>query len=136
MPLLTREQILAANDVPTELVPVPEWGEGGEVCVRGLTGLQRDRFEASMIAIPTGVKGRMRMNLNNIRARLVAWTVINEVGARVFTDADIAALGEKSAVALSRVYDVAQRLSGLSDADMEELEKNSGSQSSDGFVTD
>ena len=34
--LLTRDAILAAADIQTETVPVPEWG--GEVAVRPLTG--------------------------------------------------------------------------------------------------
>jgi hypothetical protein len=132
MPLLTRDAIMSAQDVQTEIVDVPEWGEGAQVRVRGLTGRQRDRYEASMIS---GAGKRMKMDLNNIRARLVAWTVVDEGGNPLFNDADIEALGNKSAAALQRIYEAAQRLSGLSDEDMEELEKNSGSLSSDGFVS-
>ena len=47
MGVLTREQILKADDMTTERVPVPEWG--GEVLVKSLTGRQRDEFEGSMI---------------------------------------------------------------------------------------
>ena len=40
------------------------------------------------------------------------------------SDADMEALGEKSAAALQRVFDVARRLSGMSESDVEELTKN------------
>jgi len=41
----------------------------------------------------------------------------------LFTDADVKALGMKSAVALQRVFDVAQRLSGITSDDVDELAK-------------
>lgn len=119
---LNREAILAAEDLPRELVEVPEWG--GAVYVRALTGAERDQFEASIVE----QRGRdVRMNMRNIRAKLVALTVVDEDGQRIFTDDDVAALGGKSAAALDRLFAVAQRLSGLSKEDVEELAKNSES---------
>jgi len=44
----------------------------------------------------------------------------------VFTQQDVAALGELSAAALDRVFDVASRLSGLNPEDVEAMTKNSG----------
>jgi len=35
MAILTAEQLLAADDLPEETLPIPEWG--GEVVLRGLT---------------------------------------------------------------------------------------------------
>lgn len=119
MTYLTREAILDAQDLPTETVEVPEWG--GAVLVRGLTGRERDAFEASMIE----QKGRKTtFTMSNFRAKLAARTIIDENGKRMFSDKDMDALGGKSAVALQRVFNVAQQLSGLSDADVEELTKN------------
>lgn len=118
--LLTRDQILAADDLPRELVEVPEWG--GAVLVRTLTGAERDQFEAQVVEM----RGRKIKSLNmaNLRARLVSLCVVDEKGERLFTDADVKALGGKSAAALQRVFDVASRLSGLGEEDIEELEKN------------
>jgi len=117
--LLTREAILQAEDLPTEDVEVPEWG--GVVRVRGLTGAERDAFEQSIVE----QRGKnTRMNLRNIRARLVALTVVDEEGNRLFSDDDVEALGRKSAAALNRVFEVAQRLSGLRPEDVEELAGN------------
>jgi hypothetical protein len=42
---LTRDAILQAPDLQGEDVAVPEWG--GTVRVRGLSGAQRDAYEAS-----------------------------------------------------------------------------------------
>ena len=127
MTILTRDQILQANDIITETVSVPEWG--GEVLVRGLSGSQRDAFEDATLE----QKGKSRrVNLANVRARLCAISIVDETGKRMFTDEDVRALGRKSAAALDRVFSAAQRLSGLSDEDVEELAKNSdGGQSED-----
>ena len=116
---LTREQILQADDLKTESVEVVEWG--GMVLMRGLTGTERDALEGSMIEI----RGKSRqLKLENIRAKLVAMTIVDEAGKRLFSDEDVRELGHKSASALQRVFEVAQRLSGLRAEDVEELVKN------------
>lgn len=118
--ILGREQILSAQDLEKELVEVKEWG--GAVYVRALTGIERDAFEASMV----DQRGKSRtINLKNLRARLCALTICDEEGNRLFSDADVEELGKKSAAALTRVFEVAQRLSGLSQEDVEELGKPS-----------
>lgn len=129
--LLGRDAILAASDAVTEDVAVPEWG--GTVRVRGLSGTERDEFEASMLV----KRGKHRdVSLINARAKLVSLSVVDENGARIFTDADVTDLGHKSAAALTRVYEVASRLSGLSDEDVEELEGNSGAAPSGASTSD
>ncbi|MGB9780619.1 hypothetical protein [Caldanaerobacter sp.] len=119
MAYLNREQILQIQDLPTEDVEVPEWG--GKVRVRGLTGAERDKFEASIVVR----KGnRTEFNPENMRAKLVAMCVVDENGNRLFTDEDIKILGQKSATALDRIFQVAQKLSGLRPEDFEEMQKN------------
>lgn len=114
--LLTRDEILATDDIKSEVVAVEEWG--GSVMVRGLTGVQRDAFEESMVEM----RGRTRtMNLRNFRANLVARSIVDGKGKRVFSNDDIERLGQKSAAALTRVVLVAQRLSGLDAAAVDEL---------------
>lgn len=113
--MLSKEQILAADDLKHEVVHVPEWG--GDVHIRVMTGTERDRFEASV-----GVGGQM--NLANIRARLLSLVVCDESGKRLFADADVEALGAKSGAALDRLFAAAQRLNGLSKQDIEELQGN------------
>lgn len=120
MTLLTKSAILAADDLKTEDVDVPEWG--GTVRVRAFSGRERDAFEASLVR---GDGKDRKVDLTNMRARLVALTVVDESGQKVFTQDDVDLLGAKSGAALDRVFSVAQKLNGLSGADVEELTKNS-----------
>ena len=120
MNLLSKTAILAANDLKSEDIEVPEWG--GAVRVRSFTGRERDAFESSMVR---GDGRDRKVDLTNMRARLVGLTVIDETGQRLFTDEEVDLLGAKSGAALDRVFAVAQKLNGLSGADVEELSKNS-----------
>ena len=126
MKRLTKDEILAAP-LATEVVPTPEWG--GEVVVRELTGEQRDAFENSCFV----GRGKDRQdNFRNLRARLVALSIVDEAGAPMFSEAEVAALGKTGARALDRVFAAALALSGLSAKDVEELAGNSGAGQSDG----
>jgi len=119
MNLLSRDDILGADDLKTEDVDVPEWG--GVVRVKSLMGSDRDRFEQGLFEF----KGNSRIeNLSNARAQLVSLSVVDESGAPLFTYDDAVALGQKSARALDRVFAIAQRLGGISDADVEDYIKN------------
>jgi hypothetical protein len=70
-------------------------------------------------------KGKdVKMNLQNVRARLVSLSTVDENGERLFSDADVVALGGKSAAALERVFTVAMRLSGLTPDDVKDLTEN------------
>ena len=120
MSLLSKTAILAAQDLQTEDVEVPEWG--GAVRVRSFTGRERDAFESSMVR---GEGRDRKVDLTNMRARLVGLTVIDDTGQRLFTDDEVDLLGAKSGAALDRVFAIAQKLNGLSGADVEELSKNS-----------
>lgn len=131
MAFLTRDQILAADDIPTEVIDVPEWG--GQVKLKGLTGAERDRFEQDSVQ---GKGKDTRMNILNIRARLVALCIVDESGKRMFNKHDIEALGKKSAQALDRVFTAAQKLSGLSDEDVEGLADDFDSTQGDNSTSD
>lgn len=116
MAILSRDQILKAEDTQTETVSVPEWG--GEVIVRTMTGHARDRFESQIVGKNGGT------DMNNIRAKLAAATIVDDKGELLFSENDVAKLGKKSAAALDRVFVAAQRLNRISDSDVEELAKN------------
>jgi hypothetical protein len=123
--LKNKEQILAADDLGRETVAVPEWG--GEVIVRQMTGAERDAWEMALIwregEEPEPARARV---MSNIRARLVALCAIDDSGARLFSDADAAALGRKNGDAIDRLYQAAKRLNRLTKADVAAAEKNSG----------
>ena len=119
--LLTRDQILSAEStMPSEIVPVPEWG--GDVKVVGMTGAERDAFEEGRQKKDSG--GKPKANLTNIRAAIVAASLRDEQGKLLFTTSDVMALGIKSAKALDRVASVAMKLNGMTQEDVEQLEKN------------
>lgn len=136
MALLDREAILARNDLPRELVAVPEWG--GEVYVRGLTLLERDRLEAQaadvMAALANGLGSA------SLRAKLLALTVCDEHGQPLFDDADAAKLATKSTAATERLVEAALRLSlmvpGSLEATVERAVGNSDSGQSAAFSSD
>lgn len=120
---LTREQILAADDLPRERVAVPEWQ--GDVWVRTLTAAEREQWENAVEATSSGARGP------HIRAALVAMVACDERGVALFTADDIPVLARKSCPAVMRLFEVAQRLSKVAPADVEALEGNSGASPSD-----
>ena len=125
MTLLSKTDILSADDLKTQDVAVPEWY--GIVRIRSLTGRERDAFEAGLVK---GEGKERKVDMANMRARLVGLTVINEFGERLFTDDEVELLGAKSGAALDRVFSAAQRLNSLASEDVEQLTKNSsGAQS-------
>lgn len=119
--ILTREEILSKTKLRAELVTVAEWG--GTVRVRELTGAERDQYEASLVKMQKG-NASADLTMDNARARLVALATIGDDGRSLFSDADVIALGKLSAAALSRVFDVAARLSKITASDIEELAGN------------
>jgi hypothetical protein len=114
--MLTRESILAASDLPTETVDVPEWGPGEQATLRGMTAQDRDAFEEACFTTDGKVK------VPNIRAQVVARCLVDASGARLFGDDQVAELARKNATVVHRLYKVATRLSGI--AKTEELKGN------------
>lgn len=119
MALLTRDQILSAAKLRSERVAVPEWG--GDVILRELTGEERDAYETEMVSTDGTV---IKVDKTNLRAKLVAKCIVDEKNNRLFTDADVVALGKTSAAALSRCFEVVRRLSGMDEEAIEELGKD------------
>lgn len=116
--MLNREAILAAEDLRSVDVDVPEWG--GTIRVRMLTGAEMDQFMATVQQHQVNGK----IDPKTLRARLVILTAVDEDGARLFTDDDLDALQGKSHAAIARVFGEAQHLNGLSDDDVEEMAGN------------
>ena len=121
MSLLSRDQILGAEDRRYEVVNCPEWG--GEVRLRSLTGSERDEWENSLVR---QVGDKRRLNARNMRAKLIALSAVDGDGQLLFSPGDVIKLGSKNAAPLDRLFEVCQRLSGVSDEDVEELEEGFG----------
>jgi len=114
--MLNREEILAKNALESELVSVPEWG--GEVRVRAMTGAERDRLEIAC------AQRRKAGKSTRFRASLAVVTVCDDNLHPIFVADDAEIIDKMPAAGLGRVADVAMRLSGISEEDAEDLEKN------------
>jgi hypothetical protein len=115
--MLNREDILSKKDLKREKVFVPEWG--GEVYVSEMTGTARDEWEQKILSKDG------HSHLVNARAKLVAATVVDEAGNRMFAkEGDIEALGNLSASALQRVCAISQEINGLTDRELLDAEGN------------
>ena len=121
MGILTKDQILAAEDLKKETIYIPEWG--GDVILRSMKAIERDRFEDSMFE----GKGKNRHeNFRNLRARFLSEVLIDDNDKRLFpTPKDIEDLGQKSAGVLDRLFSIGRKLNGMTDTDVEEITKNS-----------
>ena len=114
--ILTKDDILNANDIQIELVSAPEWG--GDVYVKSLTGTEVDQYTKSIIES----KGNNQtVNFDNIRSKLCALAICDEKGKRLFDNKEISLLSKKNSAALIRCFKKAQSLSGLNDEDIKEL---------------
>lgn len=120
----SRDTLLDSDSIIIEDVylpdPVDAWFR-----VRGLSGRERERYERSLGTVKNGV-WRSSANGQSL-ARLVSMSVVDEKGAQLFSEEDINRLASKNASILSKLADVARRLSGLTEEDIEDLEGNSAS---------
>lgn len=123
--VLTRDDILGAKDLGMEWVDVPEWGGG--VYVKILTGRERDAWEWRTFR---------QKNKATTRASLVAECAVDENGNKLFSLKDVQELSEKSAVALDRVFEQAQKINGLAKVDVDAITKNLLEDQSEGFISD
>lgn len=109
-----RERILAATDLPRQNLSIPEWD--CQVMVTCLTGAQRDRIEA--LVRNNGA------DTTHLRARVVAMCTRGPDNALLFCEDDLAALESLAASALDRIFEAAQRLSGITPEALDEAKKN------------
>lgn len=118
---LTKEQILAADDRHVISIDCPEWG--GVVFVRPLSGEARDELEERFSNSESMI---------GIRAWIAAAGLCDESGESMgFSPREVDQLASKSASTLDKIAAKVQAISGMTKADVEELEKNSGNGMSD-----
>lgn len=113
-----RKLVFDAEDIPEEEVEVPEWNV--TVLVRGMNGKGRANF----LRRSTDANGNV--SFENFYPELIIATAFDpETGEQIFEKSDRDTLNTKSGVALNRIAEVAQRLSGLGSEDVEEAKKES-----------
>jgi hypothetical protein len=118
---LTKDEILAVNDLKTQDVAVPQWGEDVGVHVRSLTALERDAWDKSTY------KGK-DVELIAYKTRFCAMCIVDDTGNQIFdatNDADVKALGAKGASGIEVVFQAAAQLNGLLKSNVDAIEKES-----------
>lgn len=121
-----RDKILAiTNDTPSELVTVPEWGL--DVLVKGFSLGAKDDFLTSVYD-PETKKSDIKAFTVGV---LIGCAYDPETEERLFTEADIPVLKQKSAAAIQHIVDVGSRISGLTDDAIEVAGKKSSSTTSE-----
>jgi hypothetical protein len=94
------------------------------VRVRVMTGAERDEFRAA-------IQSEDGVPVGKFSSALLAATLIDEAGVRLFTMEEIDQLSEKSAACIDKPAAVAMRLNGLGGTAIEDAVKNSASDQSD-----
>lgn len=121
-----------AVTLPEETADVPEWGRA--VTLRGFTSRERDLWEEDCIRRNHAKSGNGKKpvkagmtdtDYTNFRARLVARTIVEDGMRTCWNDRGEELLGAQPATVLERLFLTAQRLHGMSNADVEEMAKNS-----------
>ncbi len=113
------DDILNARDFEVEGVDCPEWG--GVVYLRTMSGGERDAIDAKF----QGGKDNPQ-KMMGVRAATVAACMCEADGTPLsITPEQMKRLSKKSAIPLDRCFDAAMRLSGITERDVEQLEKNS-----------
>ena len=121
--VVTAEQFLTAPALERqkEDVPVPELGNGAVIPVWGLTPRERTEFEDRISRSSKGTRKK------EIRERWVVECCRNDDGSKIFSPGQIEQIGQRSAIVVERLVDVALRLSGVTGTDLEKIAKNSES---------
>lgn len=112
-----RDIIFGAEDIKKEKLYIPEWGV--DVYVKTMSAGEKESFEGMFID-----ESGKRKDVDSIRATLAVLTCVDAKGNKVFERGDEERLKDKSASALTRIANVAQRLNALTDGEVEELAKN------------
>lgn len=112
--LLTRRNIQAAVDLPTEDIHVPEWG--GTIRLQGLTGKAVQDYTDGTVEIDPKSGKILAMKLKDAKVKLLALTVVDEDGIPLYDankQEDLDELNRKSASVIDILYEHAAELSGL-----------------------
>ena len=109
-----REKVKLIEDRPSERVTVPEW-DHAEFVVRGLSAAQAESFSERI-----GTDGKKSPS---VMAEMVIATAEDpETAELAFKGEDVEWLAHKSGAALRRLFEPAQRLSGMDS--LEEAKKD------------
>jgi len=112
MKKLTRQDCLSVNDLALKEYTVKAWD--GVVYIKKMTAKDQIQFEDMS-------QGKDR---KNIFSRLIVMCVCDENGNKLFTEADMDALNNKSASAVIELFTAISEINSVSQEDVEDLAKN------------
>jgi hypothetical protein len=115
MGFLTAEEIVEANDQQVHVMEVPEWG--GQIGIRVMTAGERDAHELEWM------NGKER-GVTNFRSKFLAKIISDKDGNRIFSDAKIRALSEKSGAVCQRIFEEGLKYNAVTDQDVEDMAGN------------
>jgi hypothetical protein len=105
--------------VPRQKMDIPDLGL---IWVYGLESGEKDEYENSAYDYQ---RQSDSVKLKNARARLLQMTVRNQHGQRLFAEKDMGKLAALPAAVADPILDVARKLSGMREGEIEQLVKNS-----------
>lgn len=116
MSLLSKENIIAADDIAYEYVDVPEWG--GKVKIYAMSLAQHIEYEK------LSTKGKDNPINGEQIVFVLSQALRNEDGSRLFTEEEAKLLLNKNTRVVSRLFAKCAELSKFSDTDIKGEEKN------------
>ena len=120
-----RDKILAAQDIPTEVVNIPEWGV--DVLVRGMSA--GDRITLMQNAFDQTTQ---QVNMSIVYPDVVVSCAFDPTTSEpIFAEADKAAILAKSSAAVERLANVGLRLSGIGKDEQDAAGKDSSKSQKD-----
>lgn len=104
--LLTKADIIAADDLKTEVVPVPEWGGDVQIKMLSLGQVEEIRGQCETEQF----KGKFHY-------LMLVTSMVDEAGQPLFQLNELDALAKKSGAALTRCLDVCNSINAQHKAD-------------------
>lgn len=126
--ILNKKQILAATALKTKTVPLPEGG----VIVSEITA--DDYLEICTLAADGGIEsadaqGNVKLDMKKFNAALMAYSIVDAKGARIFDDSDIPLLIKRSQKSFSLIMKDIKELNGLTGTEGNASEPTKGGSS-------
>lgn len=103
---------------PRKTQIVASAGLGGDVIISVLSAAEKEAFE-------NWVSSNGDVKSGHIRAKLVSLSVLDDSGARMFTDDDLGSIGDQPADAIMELFDAILALNAFTKKDSDALLKNS-----------
>jgi len=120
--ILTKEDILKANDIQIITFPVPEWN--GEINLKEMNAYERDLFEEMIMGNEDSMK--------NLRVCVLTMCICDAEGNRFFDEKSIEELNKKSSLVVIKIFDKCKEINHIlqapaqREAQVEDAEKNLG----------